>query len=511
MRRAILLACAVVAGACIVSKPIRVDTVDPRGEPVRVESPVKAHLLDGSTVVFEGGVTVERDAVVGSGMRYDLAQKPLGPVQSVPLDSVGAMESFPSNRDMPRTVTYTAVSAVAGFFGTALLMVAVFGSCPTVYSDGAGRALLEAEAFSYSIAPIFEARDVDRLAGLPDAEGRLFLDVRNEALETHSINHVELLDVEHDPAELVFPDERNLPLVVGELAAPRSLMDRAGRDLRSTLEEADGLVFGSAPEVRDRVTADDFEDWIDVVADRPADADSVAVVLRLRNSLLNTVLLYDVMLKAQGAAALDWVGRDLARVGEAAELGRWYHSRMGMRLTSGEDGRAPFAKRLADAGPIAWKDVAVVVPVPREGPVRVRLSFAADQWRIDRIQVAARVARPETRIVPVAEVLDGGGSWDAPAAEALRASDDAYLVTSPGTSFSLRFDLPPVPPGRARTLMLASQGYYVEWIRGDWIRNGGSRKRFEPTDQALLEAMRRWRDVQPEFEGRFYAARVPTR
>jgi hypothetical protein len=56
------------------------------------------------------------------------------------------------------------------------------------------------------------------------------------------------------------------------------------------------------------------------------------VVLRARNSLLNTVLLYDVMLGARGARALDWVGSDLERVGPALELGNWYATRMGMRV-----------------------------------------------------------------------------------------------------------------------------------------------------------------------------------
>jgi hypothetical protein len=44
--------------------------------------------------------------------------------------------------------------------------------------------VLHAEAFSYSIAPLLEARDVDRLATQPDADGHLRIEVRNEALET---------------------------------------------------------------------------------------------------------------------------------------------------------------------------------------------------------------------------------------------------------------------------------------------------------------------------------------
>src|SRR5678809_654746 len=74
-----------------------------------------------------------------------------------------------------------------------------FGSCPTFYRDSAGTPVLEAEGFSYSIAPLFEARDVDRLRARPGSDGKLALEVRNEAFETHFLNHLELLEATAAP------------------------------------------------------------------------------------------------------------------------------------------------------------------------------------------------------------------------------------------------------------------------------------------------------------------------
>jgi hypothetical protein len=51
----------------------------------------------------------------------------------------------------------------------------------------------------------------------------------------------------------------------------------------------------------------------------------------MRNSLLNTVLLYDVMLGPAGAAALDWLGEGLGRISTTGELGRWHHRRAELR------------------------------------------------------------------------------------------------------------------------------------------------------------------------------------
>jgi hypothetical protein len=98
---------------------------------------------------------------------------------------------------------------------------------------------------------------------------------------------------------------------------------------------------------------------------------------------------------------------------------------------------------------------------------------------------------------------------NAPALVALREADEAYLITSPGQSFSVEFDVGKGAAG-TRTYMLASQGYYSEWVRGSWIKNA-SGKAFAPSDAFLFEAIRDWRGKQAELENRFYATRISTR
>jgi hypothetical protein len=55
-------------------------------EPITVNSPVKAHLTDGSTVVFEKGVTVVDGHVTGEGRKYDVTLDTSVRVSSVALD-----------------------------------------------------------------------------------------------------------------------------------------------------------------------------------------------------------------------------------------------------------------------------------------------------------------------------------------------------------------------------------------------------------------------------------------
>src|SRR5205823_7679339 len=138
----------------------------------------------------------------------------------------------------------------------------IFGSCPTVYADTGTGPELQAEGFSYAIAPLLEQRDVDALRVRPDSGGVLRLELRNEALETHFINSIQLLAVPHAPGLEVIPDQANRPVAVRELIPVRSAHDRSGRDVRAMLAAPDGDLFASPPAVVDRTRVGDLDDWI---------------------------------------------------------------------------------------------------------------------------------------------------------------------------------------------------------------------------------------------------------
>jgi len=386
-----------------------------------------------------------------------------------------------------------------------------FGSCPTVYADSAGALVLEAEGFSFSIAPLFEMRDVDRLRAQPGPDGIVRLEIRNEALETHYINHLELLEVRHAADEVVVPDPAGRAIAAKGLRPPLRATDRAGRDVRAVLAAHDGVAFRTDSATLARANAEDAEDWIDLELTAPAGVDSAVLVMRLRNSLLNTVLLYDLMLGDRGAHALDYLANDLQRIGPAIELGRWYVEHMGMRISVWDGGGWLQSGRFLDTGPVAWKDLAVLVPVAGAGPLRVRLSFPADDWRIDRIAVAASARRVPARTVPLGRVIDAEDRVDSAALANMFAADARYLQTTAGQRFDAVFDAGAEPGHFQRTFFLAWQGFYYEWIRQSWLALGQDSTAFQPGQAALAEALGRWRATQDSTERQFNATRVPVR
>ena len=514
-----VLAALVALTACTVYNTPRVSEI-PHPAPtdsVLVSTPVKAHLLSGETVVYRAGIKVANGFVFNPsatvpGYRYGLTLKDSATAGPIPLDSVMGFETFQNSVNTPASIGLTLVGTAGTALAAGLIAIAIFGSCPTVYTDSAGTPALEAEAFSYSIAPLFEARDVDPLRGVADSTGVFRLEIRNEAMETHYINQLGVLQVTRAPSEAIVASPLGRPLAVQHLMAPASAHDRTGRDVAPELAASDGRVFSTAPAVLDAVAAEDVTDAIDITFPRPAGQDSAVIVLTMRNSLLNTVLLYELMLGRPGLRSLEWIGNDLHRVGTSARLGQWYARHFGLRVAVRDGADLREAGRIADTGPIAWKDAAIVVPVPDHGDsLRVRLSFVADDWRIDRVALAGgwRHLRPRP-LAPVA-VTDSAGQADTAALAGLRDADKRYVVTQPGTRFFARFIADRAPADSAFSFLLVSQGYYIEWLRSSWVTPHLTGPVFQPTDDALVEALRRWRREAPDLEQRFYATRFAVR
>lgn len=499
--------------------------------PYELRTPVKVHLLDGSTLVFPSGARVSATGLSGGARRFLLLQDESTPVLSVdvPMDSVVGVEAFEAKLLAASTVTVSVAATAVGAVGTVALLKALFGSCPTLYSDSSSGSLLQAEGFSYAIAPRLEHRDLDPLSVRAGPDGVVRLELRNEALETHRLNHVELTAVRHGAHEIVVPDQRGRVVSVDRPFAIRRAVDRRGRDVRALLDAADGRLFATDSSTLLMARESDLDDWIDVDVDGLPAGDSLVLVLRLRNSLLNTVLLYDGMLG--GRDATDWMSETLQTLPAAIALSRWYTRTMGMHLSVDGaaapvpvEGRASHA-RLSDVGPLAFRDVAVVLPRPHaDAPsARIRLRFVADNWRIDQVRVAGAFRRPATTRVALARVMvpapaDGGAARpDTAAVEALAAADSRYYETRPGQRVLLEFahadDTPsPGAPADSVTRYLISwQGWYREWVRGAWLASPSRASAFVPNDAAVATALAQWRSRKTAYERAFYATRIPVK
>ena len=476
----------------------------------RVESPMKAFFGDGATAVFPDGAEITADSIVGQGRLYSVGLTDTTAVSGVSLESLVGIEAFQGQTNVAASVMASLGLTALGTVGSVALFKAIFGSCPTFYALTDDGPVLQAEAFSYSIAPLLEGRDLDATDLVADPDGIVRLELRNEALETHYINHLDLVAVDHAAGVRVMPSDRDLPMGVTTEVGPIVAVDRQERDVLRAVSSPDGEVFSSSTERIRAASDEDPFDHVELTFPRPEEGDPV-LVLRLRNSLLTTVLFYDMMLGRAGAEALDWIGLDMARIGTVVELGSWFQAAMGLTVEVHDGQGWVAAGRVPDTGPIAWEEVGIALPVASRDDVRVRLRFLADAWRIDQVSLGRAVQLGSERRLRVARILEDGVESSPATLERIARPDDAYLATYPGTSVLLEFEPLAASPGQERTYLLASQGYYTEWVRPEWIRTADAPVRFRPDDRTVEALMGLWLDRRDTFEADFYDSRVPVR
>ena len=327
------LALAVLASSCVNVTRVDIALHDPAdAAATSVESAFKAFLADGRIAVFPDGAYFTSDSVFGEATLYSLDLGSSHAIDALALDSMVGIESFRESFRLGSPI----VASIPFYLGIAAFDFAVtkvfWGSCPTLYSYGGAGEYLEAEAFSYSVVPLFEGRDVDRIGAGADEHGVVKLELRNEALETHYLNYLALLEVRHSADRSACPDAEGRILTVGDVTGITSATDRDGSDRLAALNVRGGDVFHSFEKRIRAATTGDFWDHIDLTFPKPVFG-PVALVLRLRNSLLNTVLFYDLMLASQGAEALDWMAEDMAKIGAAAELALWMQQIFGLEIS----------------------------------------------------------------------------------------------------------------------------------------------------------------------------------
>jgi len=65
-----------------------------QSKPYVKNSPAKAHLTDGSLIVFEKGLEIKNNTLKGKGIRYDLSRQYQYPFSEITMDSVVCLKYY---------------------------------------------------------------------------------------------------------------------------------------------------------------------------------------------------------------------------------------------------------------------------------------------------------------------------------------------------------------------------------------------------------------------------------
>jgi len=473
---------------------------------------LKCHTDRGEVLVLsEWQVDEAKQSIVGKGIRYDSGRKAVerGPL-TVPMAEVRLVET-----NEPRSVTKGHIVTLGVMTGVSLAVTAAclanpkacFGSCPTFYAaDGSGELALQAEGFSASVARSLEATDVDALFTARPTGRDFQILMTNDALETHAVRSVRLLAVRQPDGGRVFHGGDRF-YSARSVHSPLACRSERGECLPAVVSVDDREYH--SPADPENLAA---REVIDLTF--PAVAGPKGLVIAGRNTLLNTFLFYQV-LAYMGLRADDWlIGLD-----QGGREAREFASGMGRVMGNVEVsvltavGRWVAIAAFEEVGPIARE--VQLIPIPEkvaaelpEGVLRVRLTLARGNWKIDHVGLAEIDGEAAPVPIQVSRVTREGIA-DSDALDRL-LDPDLYLITYPGDAYNLHFDL----PEERLELFLETRGYYYEWMRREWLAEEDQMKAADAlTDpvSALCRLAPAYKKIEGRMEEYFWRSRVGRR
>ena len=484
-----------------------------------ITAATKVCLKNATVAVFEKGFEVGDSSVTGECVLYSMAGAE-GPQQriSIPFHDIATLSTFESHMSVGR--------AFGGFihfvWGTSITALAIeclacpkccFGSCPTVYSVVDNGSAMQCELFSSSVSSLMEADDLDQLVLSRGRESRIELKVTNEALETHYINRFSLLKVNHPRGTFAFPSNTNSIVLIKDLVPLTKATNRASTDIKALVAMKDTNSYRTNCIPQEYLVEGKPADWIDCSVQVPEGATNAFLVVRAKNSLLSTVLFYELVLASQGWQAVEWLHRMDTDTSYAKLFRSVYAMFSGITVKAFKEGRWVTVGKIGDSGPISWKETAIQVPAQPGEHLTCRLEFFPDNYIIDRIQFGFSDRKESSFRIeeqyPLA-IRENSGELRPDVAPLLVTADDRYLVTEPGESYRLTYDVAK-DSASEETFFIQSRGWYREWIRAGWLQTPRDAFFFdlldvEGTVQKLAE---HWQADRVILENEFFRTRIP--
>jgi hypothetical protein len=451
---------------------------------------LKVHMKNGQVYILQPWIADESTRTIsGKGQVVDAnrSQVTTGEFQ-IPLDSVAMFET----NDRRPSSSVAVLSVITGLSAAVTVMCianpkACFGSCPTFYADDGTGPSLQAEGFSSSVAPFLEATDVDALYRVKATGRELRLTMTNEALETHMIKRADLLIAERSENERVVKDNKGDFWDVSKFTSPSVCSGPEG-DCLDQLSRFDGLERFSLTDSTDLAAKEtitlEFQDVPD---------GDLGLVLACRQSLLSTYLFYQTLafLGEKAGSVLAALERGDATLrdrigsvgGQLGGIGVFVEDSAGGWVQAGT---------INETGPLATDVHLVRLPDVTGKDPRVELRLNRGHWRIDYTALV-RIDRAALVDTLTPSQVNSSGAEDSKALSRL-IDTTQYLVTFPGDEYELVYELP--RDASEYELFLQSRGYYLEWMRDEWVAEQDLGK----AAQLLLDPSQALRDLAPQYK-----------
>ena len=470
---------------------------------------IKAHMKDGKVyILYNWRFDKDNNSLNGYGSLLNINRNVIeyrGSLKSktitkdklfiVDLSEISLLETNDPGPSLAGGLTVV-TGITAGFTIFCLINPkACFGSCPTFYANNGDTLSLQAEGFSASISPSLEKSDIDMLyAARPTKDFELV--VTNEALETHSIRYANLLAFEKLSSERIFATPDGSFYRCTDISQPTQCQSQHS-DCLNKVTEVDGDEYFSLADSADLCSKEEL--IITFTLDKNK---KVGLVIGKRQTLLTTFLMYQG-LAYMGNSVTYWLA-ELER-GKIARKESIFDLLGGIEVFSKDpNGNWRLEGELNETGPIATDFNIIPLSDNHHGKVELKLRLNKGLWRIDYLGLATLSERVLPTVIQPFSVEIIKGTESDPLSKLTHYNE--YLVTYPGDAYRIKYSL----PFNNAELFLDSRGYYLEWIRDEWVKEQNFQKlnlMISRPSQYLKKVAREYKKIEPFMEETFWNSR----
>jgi len=459
---------------------------------------LKLHMNNGELYVLSDWEIIEEsNLVTGIGRHMNLNREILSEGEfNISLQQIVLAET--NHIDAPTAIGSLALLTVVTGIFTILCIAnpkACWGSCPTFYANEGNNYILQSEGFSSSISPSLEERDVDALYRIKPISENFEIQLRNEAYETHVIRSANILALPKPTGGRVYSTTDGDFIQAKNLLEPSKVVAPEG-DCSEKLCTFDGYERFSVADSTDLAAKEIIEFTFNGVPSGDA-----GLVIASRQTLLTTFLFYQT-LAYMGAKAGEWLAdleRNSTKFKTLLENARATLGTIDV-LIKNKNGEWEKAGEVGETGPIAT-DIKLVplrnlIPddyyKSNESEYKIGLRMAKGLWRIDYVALAELVDEVDPIVIKPSssfpQKINSSNVVD------LLTNPDSLLVTFPGDRYFLNYKLP--SDFTEYELFMESQGYYLEWMRNEWLGEENSAKVY----QMFLNPKLYYKDLAPQFK-----------
>lgn len=483
---------------------------------LRTKPFLKAHLKNGDVCILKDSWKIDTalNMVTGYGTQFDFNRKQTfdGSI-NISIDSVAIFETNTKILH-PEANRITALSLMAGLdvaIGIICLAnpKACFGSCPTFYlNENDNFHYADAEGFSNAISPSLEYFDIDALNHKLITDNTLSIIMKNEALETHCVKDVKILAYPLKEGERVFHSPTDDFFLCENLYMLKQAEGEEG-DITDYLKHDDRLERFSLSDSNDLSSKEE----IYLTFDNVENTNNLGFVISFRQTLMTTYFIYSAM-----GYMGDEVGDFFAKIETDekinAKLGIGIKEELGdidIYIWNNQKNDWEFQDGFYETGPIAMNRQLIPLKNSYSGSeIKAKMVLNKGLWRIDHVALT----NIKDKVIPLElspSSVYNKGKIDCTALSQIKSSDE-YLVSMPGSEYKFNFMFPGA--NTYYELFLYSKGYYLEWMREQWIKDKDLlklKKLLDNPKKYLRDEVKAYKLYENTMEQEFWNSRIDTK